>query len=72
MSINNINIIIDITSYFLAEFVNWDLQIHWPELTSKELDISEEIEQTILVGSTISDNGDIDRQFDIHSKTAWK
>ena len=72
MPINNINKIIDITSYSLAQFVNEYLRTNRPELAQEELDTPQEIEQSILAGSTIQENGDINRRSGIRSRTARK
>ncbi len=72
MPINLVNKILGITSYFLAQFVNRYLQENRPELAQEELDTPEGLEQSILAGSTVRENGDIDRRARIRSKTAQK
>ena len=53
MPINNINKIIGLTSYSLAEFVEEYLRKYWSELAHNEIDMQAELEQSILYGSTI-------------------
>ena len=72
MPINIINKILGITSYSLAQFVNGYLQANRPELSQEELDTPEGLEQSILVGSTVRENGDVDRRAGICSRTARK
>ena len=62
MPINIVNKLIGITSYSLAQFVNGYLRTNRPELAPDELDTPEGLEQSILAGSTVRDNGDIDRR----------
>ena len=59
MPINNINKIIDITSYSLAQFLDEYLRTNRPELAQEELDTLQGIEQSILTGSIVQENGDI-------------
>ena len=72
MPINLVNKILVKTSYSLAQFVNRYLQANRPELVQEELNTPEGLEQSILAGSTVRENGDIDRQAGICSKTARK
>ena len=72
MPINIVNKIIGITSYSLAQFVIGYLQTNRPELAQDELDTPEGLEQSILAGSTIRENGDVDRRAGIRSRTARK
>lgn len=60
MPINIINKIIGITFYFLARFINEYLQTNQFKLTQVQLDTPEGLEQSILAGSTVQENGDID------------
>ena len=61
MPTNLVNKILGITSYSLAQFVNRYLQANQPELAQEELDTPEGLEQSILAGSIVRGNGDIDR-----------
>ena len=72
MPINLVNKILGITSYSLAKFVNGYLQGNRSELAQKELDTPEGLEQSILAGSTVRENEDIDRRAGICSRTAQK
>ena len=70
MLINNINKIIDITPYSLAGFVNKYLQTNRSKLGQKDLDTSEIIEQSFMVGSRVYENRKIDPESGICLKTA--
>ena len=70
MPINIANKLIGITSYSLAQFVNRYLRTNRLELAQEGLDTPEGLEQSILAGSTVRENGDIDRQAGICSRTA--
>ena len=72
MPINLVNKILGITSYSLAQFVNGYLQANRPELAQEELDTPEGLEKSILAGSKVRENGDIDRRAGIRSRTAQK
>lgn len=63
---------IGITSYTLAQFVSRYLCANRPELGQKELDTPEGLEQSILSGSTVRVNGNVDRRTGIRSRTARK
>lgn len=53
MSINIVNKLISITSYFLAQFIKENLQINLHELAYQELNISKGFKWTILAKGTI-------------------
>ena len=67
-----INNMISITFYFLTLFVSEYLHTNRLELAPKEMDTSEELEQSILSGSTIQSDKSIDKQAGIRSRTARK
>lgn len=55
-----------------TQFVGAYLHTYRPELGPNETDTQEELEQSILCGSTILSNGTIDRRAGIRSRTARK
>lgn len=61
MPINIINNIISITSYFLALFVGKYLYTNKSKLAFEELNILEELKQSILSSSIIQLNRNIDK-----------
>ena len=69
-SISNINNLLGVTSYLLAQFVHEYLQIHQPELAGHEQDTQEELEQSILCGGITQSDGSVDRRIGIRSRTA--
>ena len=72
MPINNINKIIGVTSYSLAQYVGEYLRQHRPELARNEIDTQAALEESILCGSTVRDDGTIDCRVGICSRTARK
>ena len=67
-----INNMIGITSYSLALFVSEYLCTNRSELAPEEMDTPEELEQSILSGSTIRSDGSIDKRAGIRLRTARK
>ena len=61
-----------ITSYSLAQLVGEYLHTNCSELRSNEIKTQEELEQSILCGSTIQADGTVDCQAGIRSRTARK
>lgn len=53
MSINIVNKLVGITSYFLAQFIKENLQINRLELAQQEVNISKELKWSILVEGII-------------------
>ena len=67
-----INNMIGITSYFLALFVSEYLRTNRLELAPEEMDTPDELEQSILSGSTIQSDGSIAKRAGIRLRNTRK
>ena len=72
MPINNIKKIISVTFYSWAQYVGEYLCQHQPELARNEIDTQAALEEFIICGSTVKDDGTINCQVGICSRTAQK
>ena len=62
MPISNINNVLGVTSYSLAQYVGEYLRTHRSELGDNEIDTQAELERSILCGSTTRADGTIERR----------